>query len=189
MNRTKQEPERTGVSAYHSMCREDLLRALEMFAKNWLAHDGCWFLAAEERLGMQTAIELDTMAWARFAVTEANRIMSAFGIPAGGGLQALERALQLRPYALINSQRTKWSRDGTALRFFMDICRVQETRRRKGMPDFPCKSVGLVEFEMFARTVDPRIQTSCLHCPPDAPDGRYCGWEFTLDDTAASGSS
>ena len=37
---------------YQTMDREELLRALEMFAKSWLAHDGCWFLAAEERLGL-----------------------------------------------------------------------------------------------------------------------------------------
>src|SRR5579859_5599168 len=47
------------TNAFGAMNREDLLRALEMFAKNWLAHDGCWFLAAEERLGMETAIEFD----------------------------------------------------------------------------------------------------------------------------------
>jgi len=51
------------ASAFRAVSREELLRALEMFAKNWLAHDGCWFLAAEERLGMKTAIELDTRAW------------------------------------------------------------------------------------------------------------------------------
>jgi hypothetical protein len=78
------------------MSREDLLRALEMFAKNWLAHDGCWFLAAEESLGIETAIELDTTAWQRFAVTEANRIMSTFDVPATGGLESLEKALSLR---------------------------------------------------------------------------------------------
>ncbi len=38
------------MHAFQTMNREELLRVLEMFAKNWLAHDGCWFLAAEERL-------------------------------------------------------------------------------------------------------------------------------------------
>src|SRR5579863_2694912 len=109
-------------SAFHSMSREDLLRALEMFAKNWLAHDGCWFLAAEERLGMEAAIDLDTTAWQRFAVTEANRIMSTFDFPAGGGLRSLEKALNLRQYSLINSQRFEWSEDGKRLHFFVDIC-------------------------------------------------------------------
>jgi hypothetical protein len=168
------------VSGFHTMTREELLRALEMFAKNWLAHDGCWFLAAEESLGIEAAIELDTLAWQRFAVTEANRIMATFDIASGGGLHALEKALRLRQYSLINEQRFEWTPDGKRLRFFMDVCRVQETRRRKGLDDFPCKSVGTVEFEYFARTVDPRIHTRCLHCPPETEDGKYCGWEFSL---------
>ena len=167
-------------NAFQTMSREELLRALEMFAKNWLAHDGCWFLAAEERFNMDTAIELDARSWKRFAAAEARRIMTTFNIPANGGLAALEKALSFRLYAVINSQRTEWSHNPQRLRFFMDVCRVQEARRRKGLPDFPCKSVGMIEFETFAATVDPRIQATCLHCPPDAVAGQYCGWEFTM---------
>lgn len=168
------------LSAFEAMDRPDLLRALEMFAKNWLAHDGSWFLAAEERFGMDTAIDLDGAAWKRFAAVEARRIMTTFGIPEHGGLEALERALPLRLYAVLNSQHTEWSGDRSRLRFFMDVCRVQDTRRRKGLPDFPCRSVGVIEFATFAATIDPRIRTSCLHCPPQAPEGLFCGWEFTL---------
>ena len=171
---------------FHSMSREDLLRGLEMFAKNWLAHDGCWFLATEENFGMEAALYLDALAWQRFAVTEASRIMATFNLPHAGGLVALEKALGFRQYSLINSQRTEWSEDGRRLRLSIDVCRVQETRRRKGLADFPCTSVGTVEFETFARTVDPRIQTHCLHCPPDAPEGKYCGWEFTMEPDAGT---
>lgn len=163
------------------MSHEDLIRALEMFAKNWLAHDGCWFLAAEEQLGMEAAIDLDMRAWARFAETEARRIMTTFHILPQGGLGSLATALGLRMYSLINVQRLEWSEDGKHLRFFMDVCRVQETRRRKGLPDFPCKNVGTVEFETFARTIDSGIRTTCLHCPPEAQGEQYCGWEFTLE--------
>ncbi len=170
------------MNVFESMSRQDLLKALEMFAKNWLAHDGCWFLAAEERLGMESAIELDGRAWARFAVTEARRIMSTFNLPADGGLDGLARALAFRMYSLINAQRLEWSENGRCLRFYMDVCRVQETRRQKGLPDFPCKSVGVIEFETFARTVDARIRTTCLHCPPEAPQGKYCAWEFRLEE-------
>ncbi len=168
------------MHAFDAMDRDELRKALEMFARNWLAHDGCWFLAAEERFGLDTAMELDAAAWARFAVTEARRIMSTFGIAGGGGLEALERALALRMYAVLNPQRCEWSADRQVLRFFMDGCRVQETRRQKRLPDFPCQAVGTVEFSTFARTVDSRIRTTCLHCPPTAPPGAFCGWEFTL---------
>jgi hypothetical protein len=172
------KPNESAANLFHSMSREDLLRALEMFAKNWLAHDGCWFLAAEERLGMQAATELDERAWERFAAVEAQRIITTFRLPQNGGLETLEKALTLRMYSLINAQRVEWSDDRKRLRFFTEVCRVQETRRRKGLSDFPCKSVGRIEFETFARTIDPRIRTICLHCPPDAKDGKYCGWEF-----------
>ncbi len=132
---------------------------------------------------MDAAIRLDAAAWKRFAAVEARRIMSTFGIAQNGGLPALERALSLRMYSIINEQHIEWSDDRKRLVFSMDVCRVQETRRNKGLSDFPCKNVGTVEFETFARTVDPRIHVRCLHCPPDAEETEYCGWEFTLQDT------
>lgn len=172
-------------TAFDSMDRANLLQALEMFAKNWLAHDGSWFLAAEEGLGMAAALNLDAASWKRFAAIEAHRIMTTFGIPEHSGLEALEQALRLRLYAVINAQHTEWSADHSRLRFFMDVCRVQDARRRRELPDFPCKAVGEVEFATFAATVDPRIRTKCLHCPPHAPEGMCCGWEFTLSDPPA----
>lgn len=167
---------------YASMDREGLLKALGMFARNWLAHDGCWFLGAEERLGQATAIELDAAAWGRFAEAEARRILDTFGDPAEAGLEALERALAHRMYALINDQHVAWSDDRRELTFVMDRCRVQETRRRKGLPDFPCRPVGEVEFRAFAAAVDPRLKVACRHCPPDARDGQYCAWTFRLEE-------
>jgi SAM-dependent methyltransferase len=167
-------------AAFAALDRGGLLKALGVFAANWLAHDGCWFLAAEERLGMDTAMELDAASWRRFAAAEAWRIMDAFACPRGGGLESLRRALAYRMYSFINPWHTETSPSGDVLRFFMDACRVQETRRRKGLADFPCRAVGQVEFETFARTVDPRIRTICLHCPPDPDAGGHCGWEFRV---------
>jgi ubiquinone/menaquinone biosynthesis C-methylase UbiE len=169
-------------TAFERMGREDLLKALDVFAKNWLAHDGCWFLAAEDRYGQEAAIDLDGRSWARFAVAEATRIMSAFQIPQGGGLEALSRVLQLRMYALINPQRMEWSADRKRLRFTMESCRVQTARRRKGLPDFPCKPVGKIEFGHLARTVDPRIRVLCISSPPDPSGDGGCIWEFTLEE-------
>jgi hypothetical protein len=60
-------------------------------------------------------------------------------------------------------------------------CRVQAARKRKNMPLFPCKTVGLVEYSEFANTIDSRIKTECIACPPDAGERDfYCGWKFTL---------
>lgn len=162
-----------------TLSREELLKLVSVYAKNWLAHDGCWFLAAEEKYGMAAALELDTKSWQRFAVAEARRIMKAFDIPPNGGLKALEKALQFRLYAAINRQEVEWVDDHLMI-FRMVECRVQQTRRQKKLPDFPCKSVGVVEFSQFAKTIDPRIKTRCIACPPDAVADFFCGWEFTI---------
>jgi SAM-dependent methyltransferase len=166
--------------AFAALDRAGLFRALDVFAKNWLAHDGCWFLAAEERYGMEAAMDLDAASWRRFAAAEARRIMEAFRIPPGGGLEALQQALSYRMYSFLNPWRLERSPGGDELRFFMETCRVQETRRRKNLPAFPCKRVGQVEFETFARTVDERIATTCIACPPDAGADGHCAWAFRL---------
>ncbi|MFH1756127.1 MAG: DUF6125 family protein, partial [Candidatus Latescibacterota bacterium] len=160
-----------------SMSREDLIKLLQVFAKNWLAHDGCWFLAVEDKYDLDTAIECDTAAWYRFAPLEAKRIMSVLDLKPGGGLKALERVLQFRQYAVINRQAVEWIDERTMV-FKMIDCRVQQARRHKELPDFPCKPVGKVEFSRFAQAVDPRIHTACIACPPDAVDDFFCAWQF-----------
>ena len=184
---TKEEPLEAPGSPFEAMGREDLLDALRVLAKNWLAHDGCWFLAAEERFGLETAMDLDTASWKRFSEVEAKRIKESFRIEASGGLDALARALSFRMYALINRQHLEWLRGGSVLRFVMDRCRVQEARRRKGLPTFPCRTVGETEFVTFARTIDPSIVTRCVHCPPDPNEGGACTWEFELAARASGG--
>jgi hypothetical protein len=165
------------------LSKDELIDLLEDAAKNWLAHDGLWFLAAEKEFGMEAAIELDRRAWEQFTVVEAKRIMRRLGIEPGGGIPALKQALQRRLYAYINVQEIL-DVDERAIIFRMNKCRVQTARQRKGLPDFPCKPVGLAEYTHFARTVDPRLHTRCIACPPDDhPDEYWCAWEFTLLDT------
>ena len=165
---------------FEQFSREQLEGMLEDAALNWLAHDGLWFLAVEDRFDMETAIQLDGKAWADFTVIEAKRILKRHGIAQGGGIPALAAALGCRLYAFINQQEIVEQTDNRLV-FRMKDCRVQAARKRKGLPDFPCKPVGIVEYEGFARTVDPRIRTRCLGCPPDPhPEGWYCMWEFVL---------
>ena len=164
-----------------NMTKEDIIRLLQMHAKNWLAHDGCWFLAIEESEGIEKAMEYDAASWRRFSRIEAKRIKKEFNLPENGGLQALEKALFLRLYATINRQETEWKNEKTLI-FRMVDCRVQSARQRKKLPDFPCKPVGLVEYAGFASEIDPSIKTKCIACPPDEhPVEYHCAWEFTVE--------
>ena len=164
-----------------SLSRESLEAMLEDFAKNWLAHDGLWFQAVEKQYGLQKAIELDTEAWEQFTVIEARRIMALHHIPPHSGLEGLKKALGYRLYAVLNIQEIR-NETPSSFEFYMVDCRVQSARHRKGLALFPCKSVGLVEYAGFAKTIDARIRTEIICCPPDPEAGKafYCGWRFSI---------
>jgi hypothetical protein len=168
------------ISTPNDLNKKQLMEYVRDLSKRWLAHDGLWFLAVEQKYGMDAAIEMDKKAWEKFTVLEAQRIMNMLDMKPGGGLDALQRALFFRLYANINVQTSERPDEKTLL-FTMNRCRVQEARKRKNLPDFPCKSVGIVEYVNFAQTIDERIKTECVFCPPDpCPEKAYCRWRFTI---------
>ncbi len=170
-----------GVALLEQLSKEELIKIIIDDAKNWLAHDGVWFQAVEKRFGMDVAVDVDTEAWRYFTVIEVKRIMERLGMKQGGGIPALVECLKHRFYARINLQDVIEQSD-TRVVFRMLDCRVQSARKRKGLDDHPCKSVGIVEYSEFAKAIDPRIRTNCLACPPDPhPENFWCAWEFTLE--------
>jgi len=156
--------------------------ALEALAANWLALDGVWFQAVERRRGMTEAKAVNDACWQSFSPLEAMRIKALAGLPDDGGLAALAEALRHRLYASLNRQEIAFEEDGALVMRMVD-CRVQSARKRKGLPDYPCKSAGIVEYTSFGEAVDARISCECIGCPPDAhPEGWYCAWRFRLSE-------
>ena len=133
------------------LSKEELMDYIEDISKNWLAIDGTWFQAVEREFGMEKAIELDVESWNIFTVIEAKRIMQRFKIPENGGIPALIKALSFRVYANINKQEIVEVSEKRCV-FRMNDCRVQSARKRKNLPEFPCKQ------------------------------DYYCPWEFTIKD-------
>ncbi len=162
------------------LSKEELINYIEDISKNWLAIDGTWFQVVESEYGLEKAIELDVKQWERFTIIEAKRIMQRFNIPENGGIPGLIKALKYRVYANINIQEIVEVSD-TRCVFRMNDCRVQSARKRRGLPDFSCKQVGVTEYGLFAKTIDPRIETKCIACPPGPhPDNYYCAWQFMI---------
>ena len=160
--------------------REQLMELIGIYAKNWLAMDGVWFQSVEQKYGMDEAMAHDAAAWERFTVIEARRIKAFLGLPEHPGLEGLAQALSPRFYGNLN--RAEPELRGNTLVYRVADCRVQSARTRKGMPLHPCKSVGLIEYGGFARTIDDRITCRCLSCYPEVTDETCsCAWEFTLE--------
>lgn len=166
-------------TALLTLSRKQQIALVDAIAKHWLAQDGVWFQAVEKRYGMNDAKRCNDSTWSRFSPLEAHAVKRFLGLGESPGLAGLERALPFRMYGRLNRQSTSWQ-DG-ALLFRMEDCRVQSARIRRGLPDYPCKSAGLVEYARFAEGIDPRIRTECLGCPPDKhPAAWLCAWRFTI---------
>jgi hypothetical protein len=163
---------------FEELSREELLKLIKVYAKYWLANDGCFFLGGDEEFSNVTA-ELDVESRKLYAISEARRLLNAFEIPSNGGLKALEKVLRFRLYTAINRQKIDWINTHT-LTLKMLECRLQKKRRERDLPDYPCKKLGLAGFSEFAKTVDPRIKVKCVKCPPDSVRESYCTWEFTI---------
>ncbi len=167
---------------------EGLAGVLKTVSVNWLAADGVWFQALEhavggskgEAAGMAAAKRVNDGCWQVFSPYEASRIKALHPLP-DAPLEALKQALEHRLYARINEQEVV-EQDERGFTFRMVRCRVQDARKRKGLPDYPCKSGGVVEYTEFARAISPAIKTTCIACPPDDhPEEWYCAWRFELD--------
>ena len=162
------------------MSRASLLELVDMYAKNWLAMDGVWFQSVERKLGMDEAIEHDENAWRQFTTIEAGRIKLFLGLPEHGGIDGLRQALALRMYANINSDEVI-IQDNTLIYRTLD-CRVQNARKRKGLPYHPCKSVGIIEYSGFAKVIDELITCEAVSCYPDVTDDTCnCAWKFKCE--------
>lgn len=158
--------------------QQDVL--LQQLAKNWLANDGIWFQAIEFSRNMEDAKRSNDSCWAQFSPFEAMSVKRLLGLPKQAGLEGLAKAMEFRMYAFLNKQSVEWE-GSTSLVFRMNECRVQLARGRKGLVDYPCKSGGVAEFSRFAETIDSRIQTTCIACPPDKhPKEWFCAWRFEL---------
>ena len=162
-----------------NMEKERLISLIKAMSFNWLASDGVWFRTVENNYDMDTSKKCNDTCWTRYSPMEAAMIKSFLQLPQQSGLDGLEQALSFRLYAHINEQAIERSGDELILR--MVKCLVQATRRRKGLPDYPCKSAGLAEFPAFSRMIDSRIRTECISCPPDEhPKAWVCAWRFYI---------
>ncbi len=175
-------PTENGIPAVlTTLPKETLVDLIEKLSINWLANDGIWFQAVERQFGMGDAKRCNDTCWTRFSPFEATRIKKLLNLPDQGGIPALKKALAYRMYAFINEQSIEDVGDHCII-FYMNNCRVQAARQRKGLPDYPCKSAGMVEYPTFASTIDSRISTECVGCPPDPhPEKWFCAWKFTLE--------
>lgn len=81
------------AESINDLSREDLLKLNTIYAKNWLAHDGLWFQAIEEKFDMDIAIEMDRESLAALHSDRGQAPDRIFGAGENSGIDGLRKSL------------------------------------------------------------------------------------------------
>ncbi len=166
----------------NSIPRDKLPDFIFMHLRNMWSVDGLYFIGIEERWGTEGAIEVDRFVWEVMGKIEARRIKQLFDIN-GRDVSAVIEALRYSGWAMdIEDKEIILENKNRAIVRNLK-CRVQLTRIKKGLGEFPCKQVRWGFLKAFAKEFNPDIKVLCNVCPPDKhPDDLWCEWEFILEE-------
>lgn len=147
--------------------------------RNLWAVDGLYFLGIEEKCGTEAATEIDQKVWEVMGKVEARKLKEFLEIK-GNDIPSMMDALQYSSWALdLEDKEVIIEEEHAIVRNVK--CRVQNTRKSKGLSEFGCKPVRLGFLKAFAKEFNPNIEVKCNVCPPDKhPDDLWCEWEFKL---------
>ena len=162
--------------------KDKLADFIFMHLRDMWSVDGLYFIGIEERWGTEGAIEVDRFVWEVMGKIEARRIKQLFNIT-GTNVSAVIEALRYSGWAmdLEDKEIILENKNKAIVRNLK--CRVQLTRIKKGLGEFPCKQVRWGFLKSFAKEFNPDIKVDCSVCPPDKhPDDLWCEWIFTLEE-------
>jgi hypothetical protein len=152
-----------------------------MQLRNLWAVDGLYFLGIEEQNGTKTATDIDAHVWEVMGKIEARKLKEFLEIKKTD-IPSMMHALQYTTWALdLEDKELIIEKDHALIRNVR--CRVQNTRKEKGLQEFGCKPVRLGFLKAFAKEFNPDILVSCIVCPPDKhPKNLWCQWEFSIQE-------
>lgn len=163
------------------LSKDELVELLFLQMRNLWAVDGLYFLGIEDEYGTESATTIDANVWKIMGKIEARRLKKRSGIT-GKDIPTIIRALRLTGWALdLEHMEAEVGEDRAVIR--NTDCRTQNTRLRKGLPEFPCKRVRRGYLRSFAAEFDPGVKVECNICPPDPhSEDLWCEWEFVRGD-------
>lgn len=161
------------------MDKEKLIDLLFIHMRNRWAVDGLYFLGIEEKFGNESATEIDAKVWEIMGKIEARRLKEILGIE-DDDISTMVEALRTSSWSLDLEEKEIILDKNRAL-FRNSKCRIQKTRKKKGLEEFPCKKVRWGYLKSFAKEFNQKIAVECNICPPDKhPQKLWCEWEFKL---------
>ncbi|MFH1625160.1 MAG: DUF6125 family protein [Pseudomonadota bacterium] len=159
--------------------KEKLIDLIKAYSRLFLALDGFWFLAVEERFGYQAALDIDTKAWEGYFPYEARLLRRVLGIEEEG-IPGIIETLKHSAFVPCMEQQIEESSERRGV-FALYKCPSLEAMENAGRKEFTCEPVGTTVFQKYAESLDPRVKVKFLDGPPrKSREDVSCKWEFSL---------
>ncbi len=141
------------------------------------AIDGLWFLAAEDRLGFEGALELDLEVWRRYGVVMLKRACGLLGIELGASpspdMKTVCRLLEV--LCAVDGSECESETSADESLFTVKRCTWRESLERAGRAEeVPCELVDNDAFAAWLEAVDPSLEMECTHSLPRGDE--RCVW-------------
>ncbi|MFB0559650.1 MAG: DUF6125 family protein, partial [Candidatus Lokiarchaeia archaeon] len=145
--------------------KEKLVDLFSLQIKNIWRVDGLYFLGIEENFGTDAATNIDRNCWKILAKMEAQDLKDLLELKSND-LESFVAALSATSWALYQEAKEWEVKSGKAI-YRITSCRTQKARLKKGVGEFPCKTVRWTYLKEFAKAFNPEIEVRCIVCPPD----------------------
>jgi hypothetical protein len=161
------------------MPKEQLVELMFTHLRNLWSVDGLYYIGIEDMFGTKPATEIDAYVWEVMGKIEARRLKTILGIEPDN-IEAIAKYLKATGWHLDLEDVELEIKDNIIFERNTK-CRVQTTRLKKGLVEFPCKKVRFGYLKSFFGELNPNIEVKCNLCPPDPHrDDLWCEWEIRL---------
>jgi len=159
--------------------KDKLIELLFLHIRNLWRVDGLYFLGIEEKFGTEAATEIDVNCWRLLGKLEARELRKTLKIK-DNSIASLMYLLRNTSWALYQDGKEVEIKSNKGI-FRVTECKVQQTRIRKGLGEFPCQQVRYGYLKSFAEEFNPNVKVTCKICPPNPhPPNTWCEWEFSI---------
>ncbi|MBN1289227.1 MAG: L-2-amino-thiazoline-4-carboxylic acid hydrolase [Actinobacteria bacterium] len=141
------------------------------------AMDGVWFMAVEEKYGLEAALELDVKAWKNYGMAIFKRSAGMLGIKLDpGSPPGMEKiGLLFETLCRVDGTESETTFNGNTCSFRILRCAWWDNLVRSGRTGLvPCEDVDNAIFAHYLQKLDPSLKIEAVHSRPRG-DG-FCEW-------------